>query len=74
MDQKAIIKTLELLETRTEKIQNDITQMKIDTAANREVADMKAKVAALEVKMYVVFGFMVLVLSGVIGYAFKTNG
>jgi len=74
MDQKAVIKTLELLETRTEKIQNDITQMKIDMAANREVADMKAKVAALEVKMYVVFGFMVLVLSGVIGYAFKTNG
>jgi len=74
MDQKAVIKTLELLETRTEKIQDDITQMKIDMAANREVADMKAKVAALEVKMYVVFGFMVLVLSAIVGYAFKTNG
>lgn len=73
MDQKAVIKTLELLESRTEKIQHDVMQVKLDIAANREVADMKAKVAALEVKMYVVFGFMVLVLSGVIGYAFKTN-
>lgn len=74
MDQKAVIKTLELLESRTEKIQNDVMQVKLDLAANREVSEMKAKVAALEVKMYVVFGFMVLVLSGVIGFAFKTNG
>lgn len=73
MDQKAVIKTLELLESRTEKIQNDVMQVKLDLAANREVSEMKAKVAALEVKMYVVFGFMVLVLSGVIGFAFKTN-
>jgi len=74
MDQKAVIKTLELLETRTEKIQNDIIQVKIDIAANREVSELKAKVAAMEVKMYVVFGFMFLVISGIIGFAFKTNG
>lgn len=74
MDQKAVIKTLELLETRTEKIQSDIIQVKIDIAANREVSELKAKVAAMEVKLYVVFGFMVLVISGIIGFAFKTNG
>lgn len=74
MDQKAIIKTLELLENRTDKIQQDIIQVRIDLAANKEVSDLKAKMAAMEVKVYVFFGFMILVLSAVIGYAFKTNG
>jgi len=74
MDQKAVIKTLELLESRTDKIQHDIMQIKVDIASNKEVSDLKAKVAAMEVKLYVVFGFMVLVISGIIGFAFKTNG
>lgn len=74
MDQKAVIKTLELLEARTEKIQQDIIQIRLEQAANKEVSDLKAKMAAMEVKVYVFFGFMILVMSGIIGYAFKTNG
>ena len=74
MDQKAIIKALELLEARTEKIQQDVMQLKVDIASNKEISDMKARMAAMEVKVYVFFGFMILVLSAIVGYAFKTNG
>jgi hypothetical protein len=74
MDQKSIIKTLEILDNRTEKIQEDIVQIRIDQASNKEVSELKSKMAAMEVKVYVFFGFMILVLSAIVGYAFKTNG
>ena len=73
MDQKAVIKTLELLETRTEKIQNDIVQVKLDIAANKEVSELKARMAAMEVKMYIVYTVVALIVSGVVGFAFKNN-
>lgn len=73
MDQKQLIKTLEAMEVRMEKIQTELMQVKIDIASNKEVSDLKAKVAAMEVKMYIVFGFMALVVSGVVGFVFKTN-
>lgn len=63
-----------MLSGKIEKVQEDVGQIKLELAKNERVTKIENKMAAMEVKVWVLFGALILVASAFIGFYFKTNG
>jgi dynactin complex subunit len=74
MTDKKTIEIIDQLNNRLERMQADIQSIKLDLAKNERVTTLENKMAAMEVKVWVLFGALVLVASAFVGYYFKTNG
>lgn len=74
MESKQLINTLSTLSTKLEKVQADIEQIKLEIARNERVTKLETKMAGMEVKVYVLFGALILIASAFIGFYFRTNG
>lgn len=74
MDQKRIVEVLGDMTRRLETVQSDINNIKLDLARSERLTKLENKMAAMEVKVWVLFGVLVLVASAFIGFYFNTNG
>lgn len=73
MESKQLIQTLSAVAGKVEKMQTDVEQIKLELAKSEKVNKLENRMAAMEVKVWVLFGVLALVASAVIGYLFK-NG
>lgn len=48
-----------------EKLQNDVVQIKIDLASNKEIVDLKIQVSDLKNRQNIVFGVLALLVPSV---------
>jgi hypothetical protein len=74
MESKRLIEIIGEVNKRSETMQNDITQIKLELAKNERVSKLENKMAGMEVKVWVLFGSLVLIASAFIGFYFKNNG
>lgn len=74
MESKQLIQTLSSLASKFEKMQGDIEQIKLELARNERVTKLETKMAGMEVKVWVLFGTLILIASAFIGYYFNTHG
>jgi hypothetical protein len=74
MESKQLIQTLQTLAGKVENIQKDIESIKLELARNERVTKLEAKMAGMEVKVWVLFGALVLIASAFVGFYFKNNG
>lgn len=65
MDSKSQIRLLEDLADKMEKLQNDVVQIKIDLASNKEIVDLKIQVSDLKNRQNIVFGVLALLVPSV---------
>lgn len=65
MDSKSQIRLLEELANKMEKLQNDVVQIKIDLASNKEIVDLKIQVSDLKNRQNIVFGVLALLVPSV---------
>lgn len=73
MESKQLIQTLSAVAGKVEKMQTDVEQIKLELAKSEKVNKLENRMAAMEVKVWVLFGVLAIVASAVIGYLFK-NG
>lgn len=74
MDAKQLIQAISNLSGKIEEVKKDIEQIKLELARNEKVNKLESRMAAMEVKVWVVFGVLTLVASAVVGYFFQHNG
>lgn len=74
MEQKKILEFLSDVTKRIETVQTDVNNIRLELAKSERISKLENKMAAMEVKVWVLFGSLVMIASAFVGFYFKNNG